>query len=47
MTTSDNSQGKRDPSKEMPKWLIYGLLIKSIAVTLIVIGVLWWSGVFG
>lgn len=47
MSETKPSKGNRDPSKEMPKWLIYGLIGKGIAVTLIVIGVLWWSGVLG
>ncbi len=46
MTEYRQTRGNRDPSKEMPKWLIYGLIGKGIAVTLIVIAVLWWSGVF-
>ncbi len=39
-------QGRRDPDKEMPKWLIYGFLIKAVVVILIVLAVLWYSGVF-
>ena len=45
MNQLNPSKGNRDPSREMPKWLIYGLLIKGVVVTLIVFAVLWWSGV--
>ena len=30
----------------MPKWLLYGLIAKGIIVTCVVIGVLWYAGIF-
>ena len=30
----------------MPKWLLYGLIAKGIVVTCVVIGVLWYAGIF-
>jgi len=47
MSSADPKKGNRDPSKEMPKWLIYGFVAKAIAVVLIVLAVLWVSGVLG
>jgi len=47
MTNELPPKGNRDPSKEMPKGLIYGLVLKAVLVILIVVGVLWYSGKFG
>lgn len=38
-------QHRQDPNK-MPKWLLYGLVGKGVAVVLIVIFVLWYAGIF-
>ncbi|MGB7335971.1 MAG: hypothetical protein WBD01_09295 [Salaquimonas sp.] len=46
-TPLEKPKGNRDPSKEMPKWLIYGFLLKAAVVTCIVLAVLWFSGMFG
>jgi hypothetical protein len=35
------------PGAQMPKWLLYGLIGKGVAVTLIVIAFLWYAGIFG
>ena len=46
MNEANKPKGNRDPAKEMPKGLIIGFVLKAIIVTGIVMGVLWYSGVF-
>lgn len=41
-----NEPARRKP-EGMPKWLLYGLIAKGIIVTLVVIAVLWYAGIFG
>jgi hypothetical protein len=35
------------PNNAMPKWLLYGLLAKGIAIIVIVLTVLWYAGILG
>lgn len=36
----------RRPQAQMPRWLLYGLAGKAILVVVIVLGVLYYAGVF-
>ncbi|MEJ2031395.1 MAG: hypothetical protein P8X66_16490 [Maritimibacter sp.] len=36
-----------NPNTQIPKWLLYGLIAKGILVVAVVIGVLWYAGIFG
>lgn len=37
---------QHNPNMKMPKWLVYGLIAKGVLVVVIVVGVLWYAGVF-
>jgi len=37
----------RNPNAQMPKWLLYGLIGKGVVISIIVVIVLWYAGIFG
>jgi len=42
----DTAMAERNPQTQMPKWLLYGLIAKGIAVVAITLAVLYYAGVF-
>lgn len=37
---------ERNPQTQVPKWLLYGLIAKGVAVVAITLAVLYYAGVF-
>jgi hypothetical protein len=37
---------ERNPPTQMPKWLLYGLIAKGVAIVAITLAVLYYAGVF-
>jgi hypothetical protein len=37
---------ERNPQTQMPKWLLYGLIGKGVLVVAVVLGVLYYAGIF-